>query len=502
MVNLFRRYQQPLMIGFTILTIITFANFYTRTDSLDKGRSGRVAEIYGRSVTLAQAQRAGRKADLSQQLGMNELYESLAAGSNRHDARENFIWNDLVLKHESELLGLEPTDDEIVDAVKAMPVFQNNGEYSPGKYAMLTQMLLTPRGFTVDDLNDVVGDGIRLKKVKALLGATAAPAQTEVRQAVDQLDQKTQASIIRFKLSDFLAAAQVPDEEVKKLYEQRKASLNTEELRKVKFVDFTLPPPAKPEEKPLEGKARAEALTELQKKAEDFSVAMTDKNAKFEDAASKLGAKVQETPDFPATAAPADLGGLPEAAAAAFKLTKAQPNSDIIETPRGYYVLQLDSIAPPRPLTFDEAKADLTESLKHDRAQEALNLKATEVRNKIQEAIKAGKTFAAAAQELGVKAEDLPMFSEKEPKVEGPDGSEIIQIASGVKEGEVSSASPSGDGSVIIYVAKRLPVDEKDFQTDKTMVAERLHFFQEITLFQEWLKLRRASAGLRTVFPT
>jgi len=502
MVNLFRRYQQPLMIGFTILTIITFANFYTRTDSLDKSRSGRVAEIYGHNVTLAQAQRAGRKGDLSQQLGMNELYESLAATTERRDARENFIWNDLVLKHECELLGLEPTDDEIVDAIKAMQIFQNNGEYSPGKYAMLTQLLLSPRGFTVDDLNDVVGDGIRLKKIKALLGSTAAPSQTEIRQAVDQLDQKTQASVIRFKLSDFLAAAQVPDDEVKKLYEQRKASMNTDEMRKVKFVDLTLPPPAKPGEKPLEGKARADALTELQKKAEDFSVAMTDKNAKFEDAAAKIGAKVQETPDFPATAAPANLGESREAAAAAFKLTTAQPNSDIIETPRGYYVLQLEQVTPPRPLTFEEAKANLTDSLKHDRAQESLNLKATEVRNKIQEAMKAGKTFAAAAQELGVKAEDLPAFSQKEPKVEGTDGGEIIQVASDVKEGDVSNATPTGDGSVIIYVAKRLPIEEKEFQADKTNVAERLRFYQEIALFQEWLKLRRASAGLRTVFPT
>src|SRR5258708_37231019 len=103
MVNLFRRFQQPMMIGITILIIVTFAWFCGRPDFLDKGASGRVAVIYGRNVTLGQAKRAGRKADLSEQLGMVELYRSLAV--TRQDAKENYIWNSMVLKHEAEALG-------------------------------------------------------------------------------------------------------------------------------------------------------------------------------------------------------------------------------------------------------------------------------------------------------------------------------------------------------------------------------------------------------------
>ena len=78
-----------------------------------------------------------------------------------------------------------------------------------------------------------------------------------------------------------------------------------------------------------------------------------------------------------------------QAAAAAFHLTKAEPTSDVINAQNGYYVLQLSGIEEARPLTLEEAKPQLTEQLKEERAQEALNLKAAEIRAKIDAELKA-----------------------------------------------------------------------------------------------------------------
>jgi hypothetical protein len=358
----------------------------------------------------------------------------------------------------------------------------------------MTQILLTPRGFTTEDLTDVIADALRVKKIKALLGATVAPSSKETRDLFIRVNQKTQASVIRFKLDDFMAAAQVPEADVKKLYEDRKSSLNSEELRKVKFVAFVLPVT----DKPLEGKDRAAALTDLQKKAEDFAVAMTEKDAKFDEVAARDKVKVEESPEFSINKPPEVLGSSREVATAAFKLNQHDPNSDVIEAGRGYYIVQLAGITPPRPLTFDEAKGNLTDMLKHERAQEALNLKASEVRNKIEADIKAGKTFTEAAQSEGVKAEDFPPFSMKEAKRDLPDADEIMHSAMEMNEGQISSAMPTADGSIIIYVAKRLPVDENDIKTGQTAMAESISEAQRVSLFQEWLKLRRAAAQVNS----
>ena len=497
--QIFRRYQQAIMISVTLITIVGFGSFYTHSDFLDKGGAGRAAVVYGRSMSLAQLQRIGRKSDLCQQFAMYDsdvadLLQLLSVS--RQDSRENYIFNTLVLKHEAERLGIEPTDDEIVSAIQSIPAFQTNGVYDSTKYAFMSQILLFPRGFTGDDLSDMIGDSLRVKRIKALLGSTTAPSEAEIHNTITRLCQKTQASIVRFKLSDFLAAAQVPEEDVKKLFEERKSTLNTDETRKVKYVAFTLPKT----DKPLVGKDRAAALTELQKKAEEFAVAMTDKNAKFDEAAAREGLKVQETPDFSVNTPPEAFGGSREVAAAAFKLTEKEPNSDVIDGGQGgqgYYVIQLEKINPTRPLTYEEARASLTETLKQERAQEALNLKATDVRNKIAADLKAGKAFGEAAAAQGVKPEDFPAFSLKSPGTDTPDAGEIVHVASDLAVGELSTAMPTADGSVLVYVAKRLPVDEKEYNETKPQVVDGLHRVQQLALFQEWLKLRRAAAQVK-----
>jgi len=479
------------MIFVTVLIIIAFTWLYNNTQ-MDKIGTGHVATIYGREVTFAQTQRVGRKFDLCQDLGLMDLLRSLAI--RQQDAKENFIWNSLVLKHESGKLAIDPTADEVVAAIQAMPVFQTNGAYDSSKYNMISQIALAPRGFTADDMEDLIRDDLRLKKIKALLGATVAPSESELRDAFAQASQKTEASVVRLKLDDFLAAVQVSDEDVKKLYEERKAALKTDEQRKVKYVAFVLPTT----DTPLEPKARAEALGKLARQAEDFSVAMTDKDAKLEEVAAKVGAKVEETADFSRLAPPAELGGSPEAAMNAFKLTKDQPNGDVISTDRGYYVIQLAAVTVPRPLTFEEAQERLTADLKNERSMEALNLKATEIRNKIDADIKAGKSFADAATAAGAKPEKFPAFSRMEPQMEPENSGEIMTVASDLNVGQLSTATPTPKGSVIVYLESRLPIDEEKYKAEKARVADNMSSFQKNVLFSEWLKLRRAAAGLQT----
>ena len=485
------------MIAVTVLIIISFTYWGASRNDYGGSSTGKVATIYGRPVTFAQTQKLSRKFELSQDLGMYELLTSLS-GRQQGSMKESFIWNTLVLRHEAEKLGVEPTDEEVVTAIQKMAPFQTNGQYDSGKYAMITQVLLGPRGFTAADMEDLVRDDLRLRKVKQILGSTVAPSDAELRNVYGQAAQKTEASVVRLKLDDFLAAAVVPEEDMKKAYEERKATLKTDELRRVKFAAFILPTTATP----LQGKDRAEALAKLQKQAEEFAIAMTDKDAKFDEVAAKFGAKVEETQEFPRNTPPPQLGDSQEATMVAFKLTKEQPNADPIGTNRGYYVIQLSSVTAPRPLTFDEAKTRIAEELKRDRGMESLNLKAIDIRNKIEAEIKAGKSFADAATAAGAKAEKFPAFSRQEPQMEPANSGEIMSVAGELNEGQLSTATPTSDGSVIVYVEKRLPLDEEKFKTDKTRVAESLTEFQKQVLFTEWIKVRRDAAGLEMSHPS
>ena len=138
-----------------------------------------------------------------------------------------------------------------------------------------------------DDLEDIVRDDLRVKRIKMLLESTARRRpRAEIREAFEGMYQNYNASVIRLKIDDFLASVTVSDADLKKLYEERKIGLNTEELRKVKYVAFILPTT----DKPLEGPARAEELLKGFRKNRPriLRISMTDKDAKFDAAADKM----------------------------------------------------------------------------------------------------------------------------------------------------------------------------------------------------------------------
>ena len=223
---------------------------------------------------------------------------------------------------------------------------------------------------------------------------------------------------------------------------------------------------------------------------------MTAKDANLEELAKKAGAAVVETPEFEASAPPKEIGASSVVAEAAFKLTNDGPNSDVITTDGGYYVLQLASITPAKPMTLDEAKAQLTTELTNERANEALSLKGADLRKKITEAITAGKSFADAAKEAGATVEPFPAFSLAErPKGEQPDAQEVMGRAFEMGDGELSDFTPTQTGGLLIHIDKRLPVDEAGFEKEKAMIAGNLENTKKMAAFQQWLKERRVAAG-------
>ena len=150
-------------------------------------------------------------------------------------------------------------------------------------------------------------------------------------------------------------------------------------------------------------------------------------------------------------------------------------------------------------MTFEEARDRLTDELKHERAQEAMNLKAAEIRNKIAAEMKAGKSFADAAEAAaGVKPEAFPAFSAEDIAMgkfaDKPDGAAVMQAAKSLNEGETSMLIPTEKGGVMIHLDKREPIDEAKFKAEEARVAEGVADIRATVLFQEWLKLRRAAA--------
>ncbi len=494
MVHLMRKYQQTVMLLVTVVVIVSFIWLFNGQQGANRNRAEHAGSVYGRSVSMTQFSREQRKFSVCQELNLEDLWQSLVGDArNEKQAIENYVWNSFVLHHEAAALGVVPSTSEVIDAIQKNAVFQTNATYDSAKYNAFLERLGS-RGFTGEQIEELISDDLALAKLKTLIGTSLGTAPAELRNIFERGHQKTEVSVVRLKREDVDKSIQVADEEVKKTYEERKDSLKSEELRKVRFVEFA---PDK-SEKPVVGKERVTALLQLADRAQNFAVAMAEKDANIEAVAKKFNAVIVETPAFSANQPPAQLSAAQEAVRATFEtLTMEAPNSDVILSGGAYYVLQLTSITAPSPLSFEQAKASLTAQIKSERVQETLNLKGAELHTKIQAGLTAGKSFAEAAEAAGAKAETLPAFSMSEPlKSDLPDAYPVMIQSSQMEVGQLSQALPSQTGSVLIHLDKHQPIDEQKFEQERTALSDKVTRGKRNSAVALWIKERRTLAKI------
>ena len=499
MVHLLRKYQQPLLICITILVIIAFVGYWNTNQS---GRGGggfgtsSAGSIYGRNVSDTDFAREARKFDVARALGLIDMLQSLAGnGYDINQVITDYVWNSMVLRHEADALQIFPTDEQIQSALTGLPALQTNGQFDQAKLNAFIQNALPSRGFSDTVIDDLLRDDLRLKKVRELVTTSVEIAPAEFRAAYAQAHEKAAVSVIRFNTADFLAGVQVSDEDAKKAFEARKNAFKSDEKRSVSYVTFSLTDA----EKQLKGKERIDALQKLANRAAEFSQAVLEKGAMFSAVAAKFNAPVATANDVTQGMTAAPNNALPPAVvAAAFQVTKQDPNSDPVEAENGFYVVHLEAVTPSEPLTFEQAKPRVVEQLQRERAGELVNTKAAEARKKIEEALQAGKTFAEAASAAGQKPEAIPPFSLAEPsKADVPDQEVIIQKTADLAEKQLSEFLPTEAGGLLVYVEKREPIDEAQFEKDKALQMPRFEQQKRSEAFREWLRTRREAAKVK-----
>lgn len=492
-----RKHQRWLMLVIAVLTIIAFAFLYNTTE-MDRVGSNMVARIYGRDVMQVDIERAVRNYQLALALGQIGLVRDLAAQARSEDeAVDNFIWNLMVLQHEAAALGVEPGTQDVVNRIKTLPVFQSSGSFDPVKYAAFVQEQLGPRGFTERQLEAVVKDTLRLEGIKALVESPAALSREETKPALDRM-APVDVEVIRFDAASEAKDIKVGDDELKAAFEARKASLNKPEMRSVRYAAFVLTP----SQKELKDKARVEALQKIATATSDFAQELSAGGKPLTDVARSKGTDVRTTPLFAPDGATGgalkDLEGevVPAAAAVAFRLPAAAGAFEIVPLgDDGYAVIEVAEVQAARPMTFDEARADLRAELIAQKAGQAVRAAADKALGTLRAQLAAGKSFAEAAKAAGVKTapmKGLSVFNEDLT----PAQREVAAAVADVPAGMLGEFVPGPDGGFAAYVVSRGEPDPAAVARQLPMVEKGLLQRKKMLLFLQWLQSARQASGL------
>ncbi len=111
-------------------------------------------------------------------------------------------------------------------------------------------------GFGEDKIEEVVGDEIALNRIKDLVTSGVTVAESQSKFEYEQIYGKLNASVVHLRASDFAKEVKVTDEDIAKYYDSQKATLTTDEKRKVEFVSLALTD----EQKKLSGKERIDVF--------------------------------------------------------------------------------------------------------------------------------------------------------------------------------------------------------------------------------------------------
>ncbi len=505
MMKLLRKHRHWLMIVIAILAI-PFVFYFVQRPDYGAMRSDQFARVYDRSVSMLEAQQTVRLFNLAQALGMSDFVQSLTVGSgqNQNQAYVQFIVNLLVLRHEAARLGIRPDSSEIADVVRGLPAFQSESGFDMKKFSDFVQNALAPNGLAEEHIEQLVRDELCLNQIKQLLATGVSIPQAEINANYGRAYDKLYVSVIRLRPADFAKDVTVSDQDVQKYYEAHKAELNSDEKRKVEFVNLALTN----EQKKLAGKERVEALQELSDRANDFTQALLEKGTDFKQAAAKFQLPVRTTGEFTATAPDPQLNVDPQLGSAAFKLSMQEPNSDPIQVADGFYILHLAGIVEARPLTIDEAKPKIVEAIKNSRAREVMSTKGAEIVQQLREATNSPSCagLEAAIQKAGVNVEKVAPFSlldetteaqAKEATKGPPDLPAIKDAVAYMNPGQISDFFPSGDNGLIIALQKREPSAKANDPEKKAAFERRLLNNKIRIVFYEWLRDRQRAANVQ-----
>ena len=490
------------MIVIAILAL-PFCLYFVKSDT-SQIRSDEFIKMYGRKVTMIEAKHDAGFFQLARFLGVSDLMDGLAPGTSADDNQKivTFVINLIVLRHEAERLGIQPSDAEIVEAVKNFPALQGQSGFDPAKYDQVERGVLPSLGFTDEQLRELARDELCLKRIKEVVASGVSLPESESKSNYEQLYGKNFVSVVRVRSADFLKEIKPSDDDVKKYYEAHKTELKTEEKRKVEFVRLAL----SDEQKKLKDKERIDVLQKLADRANDVSQALLDKGD-FRQVADKFQLPVETTGEFTMSAPDPKLKADPQLNQAAFKLTQQEPNSDPVQAADGFAILHLAGVVEARPLTLDEAKQKIVDQIKNDRSREMAMAKGRKAAETVRNGLKAGQPLQFTLEQAGgLKAEKMEPFTvadaadaknpTEKPKNEAADMMMVKNVSAQLQPGEVSDFVPWIDGGLIVLMEKREPPDPAKYQQTKATFEERYMKTASEYVFMEGLRDRQREAGL------
>ncbi|MFQ2221311.1 peptidylprolyl isomerase [Aeromonas enteropelogenes] len=351
------------------------------------------ATVNGTDISAAALENAYRNERARMESQMGEAFSQLAANPEymkqfRRGVLDRLI-DQALLDSKAHELGLRVSDEQIKQAIVAMPEFAENGKFNNDRYLQLIRRAgMTPEMFSESLRQDMV----RQQLMGALVG-TEFTLKEEAEQIDKLYNQTRDLRLVRLAAANYMGDVQVSDNELEQFYKTNSARFMNDEQVKVDYLLLDAANLGKninvSEQDALDYYDQHQDMFQRPERRQVAHILIPfgkDEKA-AEKQADELLAKAKSGEDFAELAKAnssdtfsAKKGGEldwfekgvmdPAFEQAAFALTKAGDLSGVVKSPFGFHIIKLLVVEPAQTKPFADVKEETIARLQTDKAKE------------------------------------------------------------------------------------------------------------------------------------
>jgi peptidyl-prolyl cis-trans isomerase D len=464
--------------GITILLgiiIIVFVAFYGGSKYRDPA-TAEIAEVNGEIISQREfALQYERAVERYREILKGSLTREMIKGLNlRSNLVEELIQKKLVLQ-EARGLGLTATDDDLANHLGKAPEFQIAGRFSKDRYLQILQAnRLVPGQFEEEQR-----DQLTMQRLYSVILDSVHVTDAEVRDRYRLDQEKLNLYYIKLPVGDFVSQVKLTDDDIKKFYERNKESLKEPLKVQVDYLTYPYDQFASSiqvsdkeigdyYQANLEGKFRKPKEAKLRYISIRIA-ADADANQKkvTRERADRIVKEARGGKDFadlakresddPTAAKGGDAGWIaqgqmmPAVEKSVFSLGKGAI-SDALETPVGFQIFKVEDIKNENTPTLKEASAEITTTLKGEKAKR----EAAKIADRDRERALSGSDFNKLAQESGAKLSTTNWLSSGQVLPEIGDNQEFYKNALALGPKDISPIIEGKNAYYILRLKQRI----------------------------------------------
>ncbi|AUH01694.1 peptidylprolyl isomerase [Prodigiosinella confusarubida] len=393
---------------------------------LVSGSGDYAAKVNGQEISRAQLEQSVQNERSRQQEMLGENFSALAGNDGYMKQMRNQVLSQLIdevlLDQYAHKLGLSISDEQVKQAIFAVPAFQTNNRFDNEKYLAQVRRL----GLTADAYAQLLRKQLITQQLIHGLGNTDFLLPKEIDNLISMAAQDRTIRTATINIADRAKTQTVTDEEIQNFYNQNKSRYLAPEQFKVSYImldaaaimDKTTVDDAAvtqyyDQHKSDFSQPERKRYSVIQVKSESDANAVLDKLKKGADFAT-LAKK--ESTDVISRLKGGDLGWMDADSTVdelkQANLTKKGQLSGVIKSSVGYLIVRLDDIQPQRIKPLNDVRDEVVAKVKREKALDAYYA----LQQKVSDAAtNDNESLASAEQVSGTKAISTGWFTRDKP---------------------------------------------------------------------------------------